>query len=138
MLSELLNISINILLSGFVKRFKSFQIGLTNISNCSARMLSQCSDMNLLVNFPHLIIFLLSCIFSFGGGKDVEQKYKEMFGCEAGSLPFRYLGIQIHHREIQNAEWNPVETRFARKLGYSIWTCRNNNIFNKMTCINFI
>jgi hypothetical protein len=52
-------------------------------------------------------------IFYFGKAKDLEHQYRNIFGCEGGSLPFRYLGIPTHHRALRNAEWNPVENRFA-------------------------
>jgi hypothetical protein len=39
------------------------------------------------------------------------------FGCEAGSLPLKYLGIPIHYRRLLNKELNPVEDRFEKKLG---------------------
>jgi hypothetical protein len=32
----------------------------------------------------------------FEKAKEHEDQYKKIFGCEAGSLPFRYLGIPIH------------------------------------------
>jgi hypothetical protein len=44
--------------------------------------------------------------------------YKEIFGCEVGSLPFKYLGIPIHYRKLKNLEWNPVENHFEGKVGY--------------------
>jgi hypothetical protein len=47
----------------------------------------------------------------------MEEEYKQIFGCEAGSLPFRYLGIPIHYRRLLNKEWNLVENRFEKKLG---------------------
>src|SRR6266498_1861909 len=63
------------------------------------------------------INFHKSEIFCFGKAKDDEQQYKQIFGCESGSLPFRYLGIPIHYRKLRNYEWNPVESRFQGKLG---------------------
>jgi hypothetical protein len=62
------------------------------------------------------INFHKSEIFCFGKAKDVENQYKQILGCEAGSLPFRYLGIPVHYRELLNREWNPIENRFERKL----------------------
>jgi hypothetical protein len=41
----------------------------------------------------------------------------DLFGCEIGSLPFKYLGIPIHYRKLLNKEWKPVEDRFEEKLG---------------------
>ena len=55
--------------------------------------------------------------FFFAKAKEVEDQYKQMLGCEAGSLPFRYLGVPIHHRKWLNEEGNPVETNFEQKLG---------------------
>jgi hypothetical protein len=56
-------------------------------------------------------------IFYFGKAKDEEDQYKQILGCESGSLPVRYLGIPIHHRKLRNSEWNLVETRFFSKIG---------------------
>jgi hypothetical protein len=55
--------------------------------------------------------------FSFGNAKLSVEKYKNNFRCEAGALPFKYLGIPIHHRRQLNKEWDPVENRFEKKLG---------------------
>jgi hypothetical protein len=38
-------------------------------------------------------------------------------GCEAGSFPFKYLGIPMHFRKLKNGEWKPVEDGFEKKLG---------------------
>jgi hypothetical protein len=40
----------------------------------------------------------------FGKAKEQEDPYKQNFGCEASSLPFRYLGILIHYRKLLNNE----------------------------------
>jgi hypothetical protein len=53
----------------------------------------------------------------FGKAINDEEKYKQIFRCTAGALPFRYLGIPIHYRKLLNKEWNPVENRFEKNLG---------------------
>jgi hypothetical protein len=63
------------------------------------------------------INFHESEIFCFGKAKDGVDQYKQIFGCDAGSLHFRYLGIPIHYRKLRNSNWNPVEIRFESKLG---------------------
>ena len=50
------------------------------------------------------INFHKSDIFFFGKAKDMQDQYTEIFGCEVGSLPCRYLGIPIHHRKLLNKE----------------------------------
>jgi hypothetical protein len=42
------------------------------------------------------IKFHKSEIFCFGKAKELEALYKNIFACEAGSLPFKYFGIRIH------------------------------------------
>jgi hypothetical protein len=61
------------------------------------------------------INFHKSEIFCFGKAKDLEYDYQQLFGCEIGSLPFKYLGIPIHYRRLLNGEWKPVEDQFEKK-----------------------
>ena len=44
------------------------------------------------------INFHKSEIYCFGKAKDKESQYMQIFGCEVGSLPFKYLGVPIHYR----------------------------------------
>jgi hypothetical protein len=62
------------------------------------------------------INFHKSEIFCFGKAKDEEHNYTTIFGCEVGSLPFKYFGIPIHYRTLMNKEWKPIEDRFEKKL----------------------
>ena len=64
------------------------------------------------------INFHKSELFCFGRAKEEQQAYKELFGCELGSLPFTYLGIPIHHRKLTSKEWKSIEDRFEKKLSY--------------------
>jgi len=65
------------------------------------------------------INFHKSELYCFGQAKSVENDYRDLFGCEICSFPFRYLGIPIHFRKLRNCEWKPVEDQFERKL--SCW-----------------
>jgi hypothetical protein len=60
------------------------------------------------------INFHKSELFCFGKVRDEEAEYRNIFGCEVGSFPFRYLGIPIHFRKLKNGEWKPVEDRFEK------------------------
>jgi len=44
----------------------------------------------------------------------MEDFYTDLFGCNAGEYPFRYLGIHMHHRQLLNSEWSKVEERFEK------------------------
>ena len=62
------------------------------------------------------INFHKSELFCFERSNDDQEAYKQLFGCELGSLPFTYLGIPIHHRKLTNKEWKYIEDRFEKKL----------------------
>lgn len=68
--------------------------------------------------------------------KEVETDYMILFGCDIGSLPFRYLGIPIHFRKLKNGEWKPVEDRFEKK--FSSWIGKLCSYEDRLVLINSI
>ena len=65
--------------------------------------IEQAKNMKLLLSvFEHMsglkMNFHKSEIFCYGQAKEFEEEYIELFGCNAGQYPFRYLGIPMHHR----------------------------------------
>jgi hypothetical protein len=55
-------------------------------------------------------------LFCFGQAKEDEQQYEQLFGCQIGSYPFRYLGIPMHYRRLRNKDWEKIEERIEKKL----------------------
>lgn len=82
------------------------------------------------------INFHKSELFCFGQAKDEEHQYKRLFGCESGSLPFKYLGIPIHYRKLLNKEWKAVEDRFEKKLG--CWQAKLLSYGDRFVLINSV
>jgi hypothetical protein len=80
------------------------------------------------------INFHKSEIFYFGKAKEEEEQYKILFGCESGTLPFKYMGIPIHFRRLKNGEWKTVEDRFEIKL--SSWIGKLLSYGNRLVLIN--
>ena len=62
------------------------------------------------------INFHKSELFCFGEAKNQQCIYSQIFGCDMGTFPFRYLGIPMHFRRLKNADWKEVEERFQKKL----------------------
>ena len=76
--------------------------------------LEEAKNMKLLLcafeQLPGLKInFHKSEMFCFGEARDLGMEYSQIFGCDMGTLPFRYLGIPMHHRKLRNSEWKEVE-----------------------------
>jgi hypothetical protein len=43
-------------------------------------------------------------IFYFGEAKNYESQYEQLFGCKKGAFPFKYLGISMQHRKLNNKD----------------------------------
>jgi len=50
------------------------------------------------------INFHKSELFCFGAAKANQNEHAQTFGCNVGSLPFRYLEIPMHHRMLMNRD----------------------------------
>jgi hypothetical protein len=59
-----------------------------------------------------------------------------LFGCEIGSLPFRYLGIPICFRRLKNGEWKLIEDHFEKKM--SSWLGKLISYGDRLILINSI
>jgi hypothetical protein len=62
------------------------------------------------------INFHKSEIYCFGEAKNFEDQYKELFGCNLGTFPVKYLGIPIHFRKLANSDRLRIEERFENHL----------------------
>jgi hypothetical protein len=82
------------------------------------------------------INFNKSEVFCFGNAKTAEEDYTNLFGCEAGSLPFKYLGIPIHFRKLKNGEWKAIEDRFEKKL--ASWLGKLLSYGDRLVLINSV
>ena len=66
----------------------------------------------------------------------MEDIYTDLFGCNAGEYPFRYLGIPMHHRQLLNSEWSKVEERFEKKL--SCWKAKYLSYGGRLVLLNSV
>ena len=80
------------------------------------------------------INFHKSELFCFGNAQDTAAQYTELFGCEEGQFPIRYLGIPIHYRKLTNAEWKHVEERLQARL--SSWKGKLLSLGGRLVLIN--
>ena len=55
-------------------------------------------------------------IFCFGQAKNCETRYSHLFGCKIGTYLFRYLGLPMHYRKLNNKDWKVIEERIEKRL----------------------
>ncbi|WVZ53210.1 hypothetical protein U9M48_004183, partial [Paspalum notatum var. saurae] len=73
-------------------------------------------------------------LFCYGEASKFQQQYSQLFGCAMGSYPFRYLGIPMHHRRINNKDRREVGNRFEKKL--SSWKGKHLSYGGRLVLIN--
>jgi hypothetical protein len=103
--------------------------------------LEQAKNMKLLLSaFEQLsglkINFHKSEIFCFGEAKDYESQYEQLFGCKRGSYTFRYLGIPMHFRKLNNKDWEMIEECIEKKL--SSWKGKYLSVGGRLVLINSV
>jgi len=82
------------------------------------------------------INFYKSEIFCYGKVKESEQQYSQLFGCQLGNYPFRYLGIPMHFKKLRNSDWNGIVERFEKKL--SSWKGNHLSVGGRLVLINSV
>jgi hypothetical protein len=103
--------------------------------------LEEAKNMKLLLaafeKLPGLKInFHKSELFCYREAKEMEQQYAELFGCDMGQCPFRYLGILMHHKKISNIDWKIIEDKFEKKL--SCWKGKLLSYGGRLVLINSV
>jgi hypothetical protein len=82
------------------------------------------------------INFHKSEIFCFGKAKDQEVFYSQLFGCEIGKYPFRYLGLPMNTRKLNNKDWQTIGNRIEKRL--SGWKGKMLTVGGRLVLINSV
>jgi len=53
-------------------------------------------------------------MFYYGEARELGREYSQIFGCDMGTLPFKYIGRPMHHRKLRNSDRKNVEERFRK------------------------
>jgi hypothetical protein len=46
----------------------------------------------------------------------VLSHYSQLFGCQVGTYPFKYLGIPMHYKKLNNIDWKSIEQRIEKNV----------------------
>jgi hypothetical protein len=82
------------------------------------------------------INFHKSEIFCFGEAKELQGEYFSIFGCQGGAYPFKYLGIPMHHKKLNNSDWKAIEQRIEKKV--SSWKGNHLLVGGRLILINSV
>ncbi|WVZ69705.1 hypothetical protein U9M48_018450 [Paspalum notatum var. saurae] len=82
------------------------------------------------------INFHKSELYCFGKANDHVDQYSQILGCGVGKYSFKYLGIPINFRKLNNKDWRMVEKRFQKKL--NSWKGKLLSYGGRLVLINSI
>ena len=62
------------------------------------------------------INFDKSEVFTIGGDNNIDQLYAEMFGCQVGKLPMKYLGVPVTYSSLKTVDWDFLDAKLIKRL----------------------
>ena len=62
------------------------------------------------------INFLKSELFVIGGDNDIAASYSELFNCQVGQLPMKYLGVPVTFTNLKTIDWDFLDGKMLKKL----------------------
>lgn len=80
------------------------------------------------------INFMKSEIVLIHGDNDLANQYAEIFNCQVGLFPIKYLGVPVSPSRLHVADWIPLHDKNGKKL--DIWKGGSMSIAGRTTLIN--
>jgi hypothetical protein len=62
------------------------------------------------------INFMKSELFVIGGDNAVEEFYSDLFCCQVGKLPLKFLGVPVTYSTLKNIDWDFVNAKMVKNL----------------------
>ena len=60
--------------------------------------------------------FQKSEILTVGGDDGVVREYVELFNCDIGSFPIRYLGMPVSYTNLRNSDWEFIVIKYLKRF----------------------
>jgi hypothetical protein len=55
-------------------------------------------------------------IFSINADNDTTKFYSDLFNCQVGQLPMKYLGMHVTFANLKNIDWDFLDAKMPKKL----------------------
>lgn len=68
------------------------------------------------------------------GDNDIAQQFAEIFNCQVGHFPIKYLGLPVSPSRLHVADWIPLKEKNGKKL--DVWKGGAMSIAGRTTLIN--
>jgi hypothetical protein len=80
------------------------------------------------------INFSKSEVVVINGNDELHDKYSELFNCQIGIFPLKYLGVPVSPGRLRVKDWNTLVEKNKKKL--AIWKGGSMSIAGRLTLIN--
>lgn len=106
---------------------------------CLENSINQARNLKLLLYIYEVlsglkINFLKSEIVLINGDDIIAQQYAEIFNCQIGHFPIKYLGVPVSPSRLHVADWLPLQDKNGKKL--DTWKGGSMSIAGRTTLIN--
>jgi hypothetical protein len=62
------------------------------------------------------INFMKSEFFSINADNDTTKFYSDLFNCQVGQLPMKYMGMPVTFSNLKNIDWDFLDAKMLKKL----------------------
>jgi hypothetical protein len=80
------------------------------------------------------INFLKNELLSIEGDNNVNRSFAEIFNCQVGMFPVKYLGVPVSAKRLRVIDWLKLEEKLGKKLdtwqGNSLFFCGRTVLIN--------
>jgi hypothetical protein len=80
------------------------------------------------------INFLKSELFIIGEDNNIASFYSDLFNCQVGSLPMKYLGVPVTFLNLKNVDWDFLDAKLLKKLDN--WVCGSATSGGRLTLLD--
>ena len=56
-------------------------------------------------------------VLTIGGDADIDSKYAEIFNCEIGHFPIKYLGMPVSFSALKDSVWEFIVEKYLKIFG---------------------
>ena len=80
--------------------------------------------------------FQKSEILTVGGDENTVKKYAEIFNCEVGSFPLKYLGMPVSYTNLKSSDWEFIVGKYLKR--FEAWIGNAASIGGRHTLLDSV
>uniref|UniRef100_A0A452XNX0 Reverse transcriptase domain-containing protein n=1 Tax=Aegilops tauschii subsp. strangulata TaxID=200361 RepID=A0A452XNX0_AEGTS len=80
--------------------------------------------------------FQRSEILTVGGDENIIREYAELFNCDIGSFPIKYLGMTVSYTNLRNSNWEFIIVKYLKR--FEAWIGNAASMGGRLTLLDYV